>query len=175
MAGTKPRGEIKPDKRLAAVCGLFCPSCNLYIGTHEDPARLEALAKRGGRRVEDLVCHGCRADKRSFYCESLCLMSKCAAGKGIDFCVDCADYPCEDLKKFQAQMPHRAELWDSLARIKECGYETWFVEMAAHYSCPACGALNSAYDLKCRECGAEPSSAFSARHGDKVRRHLEGK
>ena len=166
-------GSPVPDKRLAAVCGLFCPSCTLYIGTHEDSARLSALAKRSGRRVEELVCHGCRSDKRSFFCESLCLMTKCSARKGVEFCVECSDYPCEDLKKFQAQMPHRAELWDSLNRIKENGFEKWFIEMLAHYSCPSCGIINAAYDSKCRKCGAEPSSAYSALHRDELQRYFE--
>ncbi len=43
-----------PDKTLAAVCGLFCPACTVYIGTHEAPQRLQWLAQRVGRPVEDL-------------------------------------------------------------------------------------------------------------------------
>jgi len=35
----------EPDKKLAAVCGLYCEACSLYIATTEDPARLTALAK----------------------------------------------------------------------------------------------------------------------------------
>jgi hypothetical protein len=164
---------MKPDKRLAAVCGLFCPSCSAFIGTNEDPARLEAMAKRMGRSVEDLTCRGCRSQKRSFFCETLCVMHGCAAKKGIDFCGECAEYPCEELKKFQAQMPHRAELWGSLERIREVGYEQWFAEKAAHHSCPACGVINAVYDVKCRSCGAEPSSAYFDLHRDLILRHLE--
>ncbi len=36
------------DKKLAAVCGLFCPACTIYIGTREDPDRLKASARRTG-------------------------------------------------------------------------------------------------------------------------------
>jgi hypothetical protein len=32
--------KTTPDKTLAAVCGLFCPSCAVYIATHEDSERL---------------------------------------------------------------------------------------------------------------------------------------
>jgi len=35
-----------PNKRLAAVCGLFCPACHVFIGTKEDPERLDVMAKR---------------------------------------------------------------------------------------------------------------------------------
>lgn len=30
-----------PEKRLAAVCGLFCPACGVFIGTREYPERLD--------------------------------------------------------------------------------------------------------------------------------------
>ena len=51
------------DKKLAAVCGLFCPACTIYIGTTEEPARLEASAQRMNRPVEDLQCNGCPRKK----------------------------------------------------------------------------------------------------------------
>ena len=40
----KEKNFKKPDKTLAAVCGLYCEACSLYIATKEDPARLTALA-----------------------------------------------------------------------------------------------------------------------------------
>lgn len=45
-----------PDKRLAAVCGLFCPACTVFIGTKENPERLKGIAERFQRPVEDLEC-----------------------------------------------------------------------------------------------------------------------
>jgi hypothetical protein len=163
--------KLKPDKRLAAVCGLFCPSCSAFIGTHKDPERLESMAKRMGRGVEELACHGCRSEKRSFFCEKLCKMSPCAKKRGIEFCGACPDYPCGDLKQFQAQMPHRAELWQALQRIQEVGYEQWFSEMTIHYSCPHCGVINSIYDEKCRKCATVPSSRYFELHRDEILRH----
>ncbi len=165
--------NLAPDKKLAAVCGLFCPSCTAFIGTNEDPARLEFLARQMTRNIDELSCEGCRSGKRSFFCENFCKMTKCAAEKGIDFCSECSDYPCAELKNFQEQMPHRIELWDSLKSIKESGYEKWFNEMAAHYSCPSCGTINSAYDLKCRKCGASPSSGYFKLHEKKIIEHFE--
>ncbi|HEX9021816.1 MAG TPA: DUF3795 domain-containing protein [Nitrospirota bacterium] len=94
-----------PDKRLAAVCGLFCSACNVFIGTKEDPQRLVIMAQRFQLPLEKLHCDGCRAEKRCFYCERKCVMSKCATAKGAEFCGECAEYPCKDLKAFQAEMP----------------------------------------------------------------------
>jgi hypothetical protein len=165
--------DITPDKKLAAVCGLFCPSCTLYIGTHEDPERLNWLAERFGRPVEDLLCHGCRAEQRSFYCNTLCQFKPCAAEKGVDFCGDCSEYPCEALQVFQAEMPHRIELWKSQQQIKEVGYQTWFMEMVEHYSCPECHTINSAYDIACRKCGTTPSCSYVKLHQNKIQEHLK--
>ncbi|MDD4238233.1 MAG: DUF3795 domain-containing protein [Desulfotomaculaceae bacterium] len=159
---------VKPDKRLAAVCGLFCPACGLYIGTKEDPEKLKGIAERTQQPLEKVTCYGCRSDKRSFYCEHLCTMYKCAAEKGIDFCGACNEYPCESLKEFQAAMPHRIELWQAQERIKEAGYEQWYMEMLEHYSCPTCGTINSAYDMACWKCGATPGNAYVSKHKDEI-------
>lgn len=71
-----------PDKKLAAVCGLFCPSCTIYIASKEDPERLAKLAERLHKTVEETRCDGCRSEKRTSYCHT-CGMVKCAAEKGI--------------------------------------------------------------------------------------------
>ncbi len=166
------KSSAEPDKRLAAVCGLFCPACHVFIGTKEDPERLTVMAKRFQRPLEEMQCNGCRSEKRCFYCESKCIMSKCAAAKGVDFCGECAEYPCGELRAFQSEMPHRIELWKSQERIKAVGYEKWYEEMIAHYSCQKCGTLNSAYDIVCRKCGTTPSCAYVRLHKDDILRHL---
>jgi hypothetical protein len=161
-----------PDKQLAAICGLFCPACSVFIGTKEDPERLKVMAKHMQRTVEELQCNGCRSKKRCFYCESKCIMARCATAKGVEFCSACAEYPCKDLRAFQAEMPHRIELWKSQQRIKAAGYETWYAEMIEHYSCPACRTLNSAYDIACRKCGSTPSCSYVHLHKDEIMTHL---
>ncbi len=164
--------SYETDKKLAAVCGLFCPACHVFIATREDPAKLAMLAQRYQRPLEEMQCNGCRSSKRCFYCETKCFMAACAAEKGVEFCADCADYPCKGLQEFQAKAPHRIELWKSQTRIKEAGYETWYGEMIEHYSCPKCGTINSAYDLKCRMCGNDPSCAYVELHRTEIHRHL---
>lgn len=160
------------DKKLAAVCGLFCPACHVFIATKEDPERLAALSRRYQKSQEELQCNGCRSARRCFYCETVCFMAKCAAGKGLEFCGDCTDYPCKGLQEFQSLAPHRIELWKNHARRKEIGWEAWYAEMIEHYSCPDCKTINSAYDLKCRKCGASPSCAYVRQHEAEILNHL---
>lgn len=157
---SKKRNDIpEPDKRKAAVCGLFCPSCSLYIGTTEEPQRLNKLAEMLNQPVEATKCEGCRADVRTSYCQT-CKIYACAASKGIDFCVECSDFSCDELQQFQSVLPHRLELWQSQARIKEVGWEQWYKEMVEHFSCSGCGTVNSAYDRGCRKCGGTPSCEY---------------
>lgn len=161
-------GLPAPDKKLSAVCGLFCPACTVYIGSVEEPTRLKALSERFGASEEDMRCNGCRSEKRGLYCNKACKMTGCASEKGVDFCGQCPDFPCADLKAFQSQMPHRADLWDSQARIKAVGYEKWYSEMIELYSCPSCGTINSAYDQECRKCGTSPSCDYVKIHEEEV-------
>ena len=151
------------DKKLAAVCGLYCKACTAYIATTEEPARLARLAAMFELSEEAIRCLGCRSSTRGPYCQT-CKMSACAAQRGIDFCVECADYPCDHLEQFQSETPHRLELWDDLAQIEAIGWQKWLAQARAKYVCPDCGTINSAYDQACRTCGQEPSCGFVSRH-----------
>ncbi len=161
----------QPDKRLAAICGLFCPACPLFIGTKEEPIKLKMMSEHFQRSIEELECEGCRSEKRCFHCNENCKMVKCAAEKGINFCGECTEYPCEELRVFQAEMPNRIELWKSQERIKEVGYEKWYTEMIEHYSCPECRTLNSVADIACRKCGTTPSCTYVSLHKDEIIQH----
>lgn len=163
---TEMKGQ-SPDMTLAAVCGLFCEACTLYIATREDPARLNVLAQKFAMSEAQVSCHGCRSHKRGPYC-AICRMRDCAAGRGHDFCGECADYPCAELSRFQAERPHRLELWLDQQQIRELGVEAWRERARQNYSCPDCGTLNSAYDLKCRHCGRTPSCPFVERHSESL-------
>ena len=160
------------DKNLAAVCGLYCEACSLFIATKEDPARLKALAARFQSTEEAVKCFGCRSDKRGPYCAN-CKMYACALERGIDFCVECEEYPCDDLKQFQSERPHRIELWNDLERIKAIGYKDWLKETREKYTCSRCGSINSAYDLKCRKCGEEPGSPYVSNHKQAIEQHMK--
>jgi hypothetical protein len=164
-AANNPDPEAVPVT--AAVCGLPCDACSIFIGSHEDPARLELFASRIGWTPEQAHCDGCRSQKRTPYCEA-CTLYACAERRGHLFCAECEDYPCVELDEFRLERPHRIEIYESLARIAEVGAEAWLVEANEHYACPACHTLNSAYDLKCRKCGHEPGNEYVAAHRDAI-------
>jgi hypothetical protein len=156
--------EISDKKQLCAVCGLFCPACTLFIGTKEEPQRLQNMADRHNTRADAWECNGCRSEKRSYWCEHICQIKPCADKRGIEFCGECDEYPCDMLKDFQKERPHRIELWKTQDRIAEAGYLKWFEEMVKHYSCTNCHTINSAYDITCRNCGTKPSCQYVKLH-----------
>jgi len=162
------------DKKMAAVCGLYCEACTWFIATTEDPERLKKLAAQRNWSEDESKCYGCRSGKRLPSC-SKCKMSACAAERGIDFCIECEEYPCDDLKQFQCAMPHRIELWVNLERIKSVGFEQWLREARENYTCPQCQTVNSTYDLTCRKCGGEPSCRYVAKHRQEIAQYLKNR
>lgn len=154
-----------------SICGLYCHGCTAYIATKEDPQRLEYLANRMGVSAEDVKCKGCHSDTLSFYCRT-CHMKTCATKKGYNTCADCDEFPCEALNVFIKEKPHRMEILESLTAIKGQGIDKWSEKMKEDYTCRACGAINSAYDLKCRKCGNHPSNQFVKRNQESILKAL---
>jgi hypothetical protein len=123
---TTPTPDANPayTPTTAAVCGLPCDTCSIFISSHEDPERLATIAARWGNTVQDTYCDGCRADSRTSYCRD-CTLFACARERGHAFCGDCSDYPCVHLEDFRRARPHRFEIYENLARISAVGAETW--------------------------------------------------
>ena len=162
----------KNDKKLASVCGLYCGACSAYIATTEDPSRLKKHAKEFNYTEEEMICYGCRSDNTAKFCND-CKFKSCASNYGVEFCNECPEFPCNDFKEFQAELPHRNEIWDDLNRINEIGWSKWMDEVKQHYSCSKCQTINPAYDLKCRKCGNKPSSNFATRNKKDIKKFLK--
>lgn len=144
----------------AAICGLYCKSCGIYIATKENnTADLKRIAQRLNIPVEQVSCNGCRSNMLSAHCKT-CFFKACTETKGIEFCSECDSYPCPQLSNFKLQLPHRVELFKSLNRIKEVGWEKWYAEMTERHSCPKCKQVNGWYTSACSRCGNHPSSPF---------------
>lgn len=170
MADSPHHSHACEDSR-AAVCGLSCDVCAVYIATREDPNRLQRIATAKGLSLSETSCDGCRSENRYGPCAT-CFMTRCATERGVAFCGDCPENPCNELRQFQAAMPHRAELWESQALLRKKGLAAWSDEIRQDHACPSCGTINSAYDLSCRACRHTPSCPFVERHEEKIRTHM---
>lgn len=158
-----------PDKQTAAVCGLLCKSCGIYIATMDNnTVLLNRMAEHFKVPEEQVKCNGCRSNILSAHCKK-CYFRECSKNKEVEFCSECNDYPCSELKDFQVKMPHRIELFQSLDRIKEVGWEKWYDETVARHTCTKCNKLNGWYDYTCSSCGNTPSSSFVADNIEQLR------
>lgn len=99
---------------LIAYCGLDCEKCDAFIATkNNDQALRERTAKLWSELnnapilPEHINCEGCRVDGvKTFFCQSLCAVRKCAVGKGVGICGDCAEMEsCPKIGAIIAQNP----------------------------------------------------------------------
>jgi len=120
--------------RMTAPCGLDCFNCPLYLAV-EDEALRAALAKHMNIPIEKVPCRGCRDEKGTIpYLDMTepCNVYRCTREKGIDFCCDCGDFPCDHLHPYADRadrVPHNTKVFN-LCLIKKMGLEAWAEEKA---------------------------------------------
>ncbi|MBV5314252.1 MAG: DUF3795 domain-containing protein [Prolixibacteraceae bacterium] len=165
--------KIQNNKDLAAVCGLYCGACGIYLATREDDTeRILQYAVVLNQTFDETLCDGCGAARKSLHCTKMCTFIDCKKAKSVDFCAACNEFPCQVLIEFQTKMPHRLEILESQIRMKEIGIENWLIEMKNYFSCPRCSTASSAYHLVCRKCGNTPGSKFVSQNKDLIEQYL---
>ncbi len=97
---------------IIAYCGIDCSKCEAYSATQaNDRIALESIAEKWrkqfhaeGITAESVMCDGCTRDgKKSGYCNDMCAIRKCAAGKAVPNCAHCSEYEsCNELQTFFA-------------------------------------------------------------------------
>lgn len=116
-------------KQLTSPCGLDCFNCPMYLAGQNKKMR-SAIAKNMDIPFEIAVCSGCRNEKGiiSFLRMSEpCNVYKCITKKGLLFCSDCLDFPCDYLHPYANQAldkPHNMKVFN-LNLIKKMGLESW--------------------------------------------------
>ncbi len=142
--------ELKHD----AYCGLYCGSCTAFMATQEN--KTKELAGQWQKEEEDIICYGCKSDKVASFCRT-CALKECARKKGLEFCYQCTDYPCDRLDEFRnsAQYPYHIEVYDYLQTIKQHGITHWLKAMETRWSCAACGRAHDWFTQTCPDCGGK--------------------
>ncbi|MBD3286324.1 DUF3795 domain-containing protein [candidate division WOR-3 bacterium] len=143
-------------------CGLYCGACPVLMANERgDEEWLQATAKQWKRQPEDLRCLGCKTEITAVFCTG-CKMRACAREKGLEFCSECSDYPCEMVKDFRNDdAPHHSVIIKNLERIKEIGGKKWLAEQMERWTCTKCGTRFGWYTEKCEKCGAEVYNAVA--------------
>ena len=116
-------------KQMTAPCGLDCFNCPLYLASENEELRT-AIYKNMGIPYEKAFCIGCRNENGTIPFLNMtepCNVYKCIEKKGIDFCCDCSDFPCDHLHPYAdmaSQRPHNTKVFN-LCLIKRMGLEAW--------------------------------------------------
>jgi len=137
--------------RYDSPCGIYCGACGTLHAFRE--GRVEEHAKFAQMAPEDVMCAGCKTDQLADYCIG-CHFRDCARDRGIEFCFECDEFPCEPLVAFRKdKYPHHSTVLKNLETIKEKGLDAWLAEQEERWSCPKCGEAFHWYRDTCRNCG----------------------
>lgn len=116
-------------KTIVSPCGLNCSNCSVYKD-NVTPELQEKIAQSTPFKKEDINCNGCTAGNP---CISLklqgkeCLTLNCSIKKGVKYCFECNDFPCEHLMPTAdgaTIFPHNTKLYN-LCMMKKIGIDKW--------------------------------------------------
>lgn len=137
--------RMSMQSELVAHCGANCAICIAYFGYRMD----------GKKRVKP--CAGCRPTRTT----CAFIMRDCARlRKGeIQFCFECDDFPCENLKHLDEHYREsfNMSMIENLKTIKDEGMDVFLRQQEERYKCPECGAVICVHDGTCYTCGLNAS------------------
>ena len=152
----------KNVRELVGICGLYCGTCPIYLARRDnDTSQLEEISQARGVPVDQIHCDGCLSNDVFAPCvECPYDFRKCAAGKGVTWCFECDEFPCQRLDDFKDVhvvngISHHAHVIEHLRRMKECGVEQWAEEQDKAGRCPECGKALYWFVRECPRCQAQ--------------------
>ena len=125
---------------LIAPCGMNCRICIGYFG----------YTMSGKKRK--MQCIGCNPSGKSCahlkkYCEKL-------KKKEIEYCYECLDFPCEQLRKLDMKYRRRFDYSTvaNLEYIRDKGMKEFLQEQEERYKCHNCQGVICVHNGKCYSC-----------------------
>ncbi len=148
-----------------SYCGLFCGACEILLAfrrslENDIETEWKDLPEQFTSMIPEyrIECCGCKTDNVFEGCRK-CRIRVCASGKGVEFCFECIDYPCEQIEalrsaigKIREKLPHTAAIIGNLAEIERKGKTAWIDDQRKHWSCRKCGSGMSWYQTVCHKC-----------------------
>jgi len=132
---------MKPE--LVAPCGMNCNVCSAYLAYSRN------LPKKRGKINH---CSGCRPRGKE------CSFLKRRCGKigkgGFEFCFECEEFPCDNLKKIDERYRknYNTSFIRNLKEIKKVGVEGFLEGQRRLFECPKCKGTVSVHNGKCYDC-----------------------
>jgi hypothetical protein len=108
---------------MIAYCGLDCSKCDAFRATQTEDLEFKAkIAERWSKELnreftpEDITCDGCKSDRLSAWCQSVCKIRPCGEGRSVATCAHCGDFACEKLEHFLTDEPVAKETLEAIHR-----------------------------------------------------------
>lgn len=107
--------------RMVAVCGLNCKECDIFQASknREIAQKIVEWFKKERDtdvKIEDIRCLGCKGDRAKRWSPDCWILKCCVDEKGLEFCCQCEDFPCEKLEDWAEGSKRYGE---ALNRLKE--------------------------------------------------------
>ncbi len=137
------------NEALVGYCGLYCGGCREFQKTQ---AGNPSIKEDGTPNY----CDGCKSDRVTAWCTE-CDIKKCNRRKGLNFCSECGEYPCEILNDFMhmEDYVYHMEIPEDFEEIKKTGLNAWYQKKEQAYYCKSCNHLNHWFEQECTGCGAK--------------------
>ncbi len=127
IMGAGCMNENKGNGKMLAMCGLDCAVCPAFIARKTDDQALRVKTAAEWSKVfnvalkpEDINCVGCLKTKGVHigHC-SECEIRKCGLAKKVKNCALCADYPCDKITNFIANVPPAKANLEEVRRTRQ--------------------------------------------------------
>ena len=137
--------------KLDSYCGIYCGACEIMrVFRFGD---VKKAAKEWDMKPEEIRCYGCKTNDVSSYSKD-CDFKKCAEDKGVNFCFECENFPCQKLLDFENdECSHHTGVLKNLEFIKKSGLKNWLMQQELRWKCANCGTNFSWYEKTCKKCG----------------------
>ncbi len=138
-----PKARPEFNQALVAPCGMNCNICSGYLAYSRNIPR---------QRGKITHCIGCRPrNKRCAYIKGHC---EKLLKNSIDFCFECADFPCQRLKTLDKRYRtnYSMSMIENLNEIKRNGINNFLKNQRGKYTCPKCEGVIYIHNKKCYDC-----------------------
>ena len=116
-------------QQMTSPCGLDCFNCPMYIANEDIKLRAD-ISERLNISLEAARCKGCRNEGgaiSSLGDSKPCAVFGCTSKRGIAYCYECTDFPCDHLHPYADKASvrqHNTKLFN-LCLIKKMGVDEW--------------------------------------------------
>ena len=120
---------MNKQNQLIAVCGLNCKECDIFHAPNIPEIAQEIVDWLKKERdtevkIEDIRCSGCKGDRTKHWSPDCWILKCCVDKKGLEFCNQCVDFPCEKLSQWAKGSKGYEEALNRLKEMKRMSLDS---------------------------------------------------